>query len=63
MQAIVKGLGALSKRVYIGREKGGLGLRDGVSSSDLVWVIFCTILLALSNVESYSLCSDPLVSL
>ena len=24
---------------------------------------FCTILLALSNVESYSLCSDPLVSL
>ena len=63
MQALVKGLEALSKRVYIGREKGGLGLRDGVSSSDLVWVIFCTILLALSNVESYSLCSDPLVSL
>ena len=27
MQALVKGLGALSKRVYIGREKGGLGLR------------------------------------
>ena len=63
MQALVKGLEALSKRVYIGREKGGLGLRDGVSCSDLVWVIFCTILLALSNVESYSLCSDPIVSL
>ena len=63
MQALVKGLAALSKRVYIGREKRRLGLRDGVSSSDLVWVIFCTILLALSNVESYSLCSDPLVSL
>ena len=45
------------------QEKRGLGLRDGVSSSDLVWVIFCMILLALSNVESYSLCSDPLVSL
>ena len=43
MQALVKGLEALSKRVYIGREKGGLGPRDGVSSSDLVWVIFCTI--------------------
>ena len=40
MQALVKGLGALCKRVYIGREKGRLGLRDGVSSSDLVWVIF-----------------------
>ena len=52
MQALVKGLGALSKRLYIGREKGGLGPRDGVSSSD-----------DLSNVESDSLCSDPLVSL
>ena len=36
MQAFMKGLGALSKQVYIGREKGGLGLRDG----DLVWLIF-----------------------
>ena len=48
MQALVKGLAALSKRVYIGREKRRLGLRDGVSSSDLVWVIFCTILLAFN---------------
>ena len=40
MQALVKGLGALSKRVYIGREKRRLGLRDGVSSSDLVGVFF-----------------------
>ena len=38
MQAVMKGLGALSSRVYIGREKGGggLGLRDGVSSLDSV---------------------------
>ena len=36
----MKGLGALSKQVYIGREKGGLGQRDGVSSSDLVWLTF-----------------------
>ena len=40
MQALMKGLGALSKQVYIGREKGGLGLRDGVSSWDLVCLIF-----------------------
>ena len=31
MQALVKGLGALSKQVYKGREKRRLGLRDGVS--------------------------------